>query len=209
MNKWRLTMAANKCNVIIFERKTNKNQQIDFKLYGTNIPYCDSTKFLGITLDKHLTFDKHISDIKKKCLDRLNIIKILSCSYWKLSVKTLKQIYLSLIRSIIDYSAFIVPLLSKTRYKTIQAIQNTATRVIYKQPYDATTETLLQISGLDSIKTRADQLNFKYINNCFIFENELLIDLFKEFINYNNKQRTNKTLLCDYKLLIEENLKNI
>ena len=47
-------------------------------------------------------------------MDRLNIIKILAYKTWQLTKQTLIQIYNVLIRSVIEYSAIIAPIISAT-----------------------------------------------------------------------------------------------
>jgi hypothetical protein len=128
LDNWRLTMHPTKCNFMTFNNNSNKslNEKFNHKLYNERIPACNSLKFLWITFDLGLTFNNHTKDIKKRCINRLNIIKILSNKRWKLTTTTLKSIYLSLIRSVIDYSSLIMPFLSKSLAKTIQATQNTA-----------------------------------------------------------------------------------
>jgi hypothetical protein len=122
LNNWRLTMHPTKCNFMTFNNNSNKNlnEQFKHKLYNEKIPACYFLKFLGITFDLGLTFNNHTKDIKKRCINRLNIIKILSNKRWKLNATTLKSIYLSLICTVIDYSSLIMPFLSKSLTKTIQ-----------------------------------------------------------------------------------------
>ena len=190
-------MHAKKCNQMLFNKNNNKklNTKYRFKLYKETIPVCENTKFLGITFDLGLSFNEHIIDIKKKCINRLNIIKILSNKKWKLNKKTLTIIYLSLIRSIIDYSALIIPLLSQSLAKTIQSTQNTAFRIIYKLKYDTSTEEITKISKVHLIKTRAKELNEKYIKNALKFENELIGDLITEY-KIGGRNFKEKTILC-------------
>lgn len=139
LNSWRLNMAANKCNVIRFEKRKQSNNEFKFKLYGNEIPHTNTIKFLGITFDKSLSFKDHFQNIKQKCVDRINIIKIISYKTWKLKKKTLLNVYKSLIRSIIDYSSFIIPLINTQMYNSIQAIQNNIIIIIFKQPWYAHT----------------------------------------------------------------------
>jgi hypothetical protein len=61
-------------------------------------------------------------------------MKILSHKSWFLKEKTLIQIYNVLIRSIIDYSVILSPIISKTNLNTLQIIQNNALRIIFKKP---------------------------------------------------------------------------
>ena len=73
-------MHPKKCNFMVFNNNSDKSigNSFKFKLFEDFIPSCESIKFLGITFDIGLTFKNHILDIKKKCINRLNVIKILS-----------------------------------------------------------------------------------------------------------------------------------
>ena len=205
LGKWRLTMHAKKCNQMIFNNNSNKNinKNHSFKLYNETIPACETLKFLGITFDLGLTFKEHVIDIKKKCINRLNIIKILSNRKWKLDTETLKTIYLSLIRSILDYSSLIMPYLSKTLTKTIQSTQNTAFKIIYKLRFDTATEEVVTKSGIQKIKDRAQDLNENFIKNAIENQNELILNLIEEY-KIGGKNFKNKTLLCSCKILIND-----
>ena len=52
--KWRLMMAPNKCNFIVFTSDKSNEKQLDFKLFNTSIKMNDEIQFLGILFDKHL-----------------------------------------------------------------------------------------------------------------------------------------------------------
>ena len=141
------------------------NTQQKFKLFGEHIPSCDSLKFLGITFDLSLSFKDHIEDIRKKCNYRLNIIKLLANKFYKLTKETLTTLFISLVRSIIDYSTLIIPCISRTLGKLIQATQNTAFRIIHRLKFDTHTYEVVRISGIPRIEARANDLNINFINN--------------------------------------------
>jgi hypothetical protein len=197
LSKWRLTMHPKKCNQMLFNINSNKqlNKKHSFKLHNETIPSCESLKFLGITFDLGLNFLEHVKDIKKKCINRLNIIKILSNKKWKLNHKTLTSIYLALIRSIMDYSSFIMPFLSKSLTKTLQSTQNTALKCIYKLKYDTRTSELVEITKIPLIKERANTLNENFIKKAQQFKNELVLDLIKEY-KEGSKNFKKKTIFC-------------
>jgi hypothetical protein len=99
-------MAPHKCNYLVFTNSNlNVSDELKIKLNGIELKYDNNPTFLGIRFDNHLTFKNQIDYLKKTCLQRLNIRKILSHKSWLLNEKTLIQIYNVLIRSIIDYSA--------------------------------------------------------------------------------------------------------
>ena len=100
---WRLKMSAPKCSFTVFSNGPYRDKkELDLRLSGERIPYNPNPKLLGITLDESLCFKKNAEKIKEKCMNRLNIIKILSHKRWKLSKDTLTSLYCSLIGSVIE-----------------------------------------------------------------------------------------------------------
>ncbi len=164
--------------------------------------------FLGITLDKYLTFNKHFSRLIKKSQNRLNIIKILSNKSWPLNQKILFNIYKSLIGSIFDYSFFCSPCLCHTRTEKIQVIQNTAIRNILKLKYDTPSEILRHSSKpyiIIPIKERAYELNNKYIIRTIEVSNPLIVQLISEFQNgFAIREIKKPTPLCASKMILED-----
>ena len=67
-----------------------------------------------------------------------------------------------------------MPILSNTLNKTIQAIQNTAMKCIFKLNYLTSTEEVTRISSLPTIIERSHLLNERYLKICIKFENPLI-----------------------------------
>ena len=105
---------------------------------------------------------------------------------------------MSLIRSVLDYSSFIIPLLNTTSYKRVQAIQNIALKTIYRLPRLMHTHEVSKITNVITLKERADELNVKYFINSIIHENPLITDLVADYKNFKNKKRRYETILCKY-----------
>ncbi len=202
--KWKLCMAPSKCQYTVFSKGNRANKVFGAKLFGEAIPYEANPISLGITFDPTLSFKEHISSIKNKCSSRLNIIKIFSHKSWSLTRETLVSIYRSLIGSVIDYAFFMNSQLSDILLKAVQVIQNNAMRVIFKQPFDATTNTLCTLSGLSRVEERMFDLNERFFESALAAPNELILDLawgFKR--SFSAREILDKTLLCDFKDLLE------
>ena len=198
--KWRLEMNGKKCQYILFGRSTKKDE-IKLKLFNDFIPKVAQTKFLGVTLDSRSNFSKCVDEIVNKCTSRLNILKVLGQKSWKLKNDTIKAIYFSLIRSIIDYNSIIYPLLSKLNQRKIDSIQYKALRIVYKQPIKTKTSTLLELAKTTSISDRITELNKRYLNNCIINNNELIVELISKYKNWYPHSRITqyKTFFCNYR----------
>ena len=76
--KWRIKLNPEKTKVIIFSRsilarKTEPNLKL---LYGETLKICPQVKFLGITFDSQLTFEKHFEDVLDLCNTRYHRLRL-------------------------------------------------------------------------------------------------------------------------------------
>ena len=203
--KWRLEASPNKCTYITFSGNGHviAENRVEPVLFGVKLKEEKNPKLLGILFDRTLSFNKQVDVIKDRIVDRLNIIKILSHPSWHIDEKTLLGIYNALIRSIIDYSFFIVNMISATNLKRLEAAQNTALRLIFRLPFDTPSETLLKRANLCSIEERLKVLGQRYVENCIQNNNPLTLPLFKEYDRYMGFSNELKvTPLCEYRCLI-------
>ncbi|CAF1075643.1 unnamed protein product, partial [Brachionus calyciflorus] len=151
LNKWRLKMAPQKCNYIIFSNGTKcYKDELKLKIYKELITY-DEPTFLGITFDPHFTFMNQVKNLK----------------------------------SVIDYSSPIIGRISKDKLKTLERIQNAAIRSIYNLKYDESSENLLKVSSLLSIKLRMNELNARFFNTALQSQNPLIDELMDEYSKIN------------------------
>ena len=174
LSKWKLKMSAHKCTYTIFSKNKKQMSSFNFniKLFGDEIPRSFNPTFLGVTLDPTLCFNKHISKIYEKALDRLNIIKILSNKSWKLTSETLFGIYKALVGSIFNYSSFCANLISNKWMHKLQVIQNSAIRYIFKLPFNTSSIDLNGLASafnLQEVRLRMFNLNSNYILKSYSF----------------------------------------
>ena len=199
LNKWRLLFATHKCKYMIFE-KTNSTTSFDLVLYEQKIEKCNEQMFLGIVFDNKLNFSSQIAKITDTCSKRLNLIKILSHKSWKLGPKTLIKVYLSLIRSIFDFSAILNPAISATRLYDIQKIQNNAFRLIFNKPFDTRISTLHELAKVGFVQDRFKHLSLRYILKAINNNNPIIKDAFNEYTRFaNGRILTTNTLFCQHK----------
>ena len=94
------------------------------------IPQVKTFKYLGLTLDRRLTFNAHIENLKKRCSRRINVLKCIAGREWGADRRTLLRLYTSLIRPILEYNAFLFSDISQTLSLKLESIQNTSLRII-------------------------------------------------------------------------------
>ena len=146
-----------------------------FKIGNQSIKYNPNPVILGTTFDESLCFSEQVEYIREKCFKRLSLIKILAGKSWKISKKFLLSLYKSLIGSVIDYSSFILNVISDTNLDKLKAIQNKAVRIIYKLPYDTSTDDLCRVANLSLIEERLHTLNSTSLMNvCLVLTMSVL-----------------------------------
>ena len=76
--KWRIKLNPEKTKVIIFSRSplARKSEPI-LKLYGERLKIYPQVKFLGITFDSKLTFQKHFEEILGRCNTRYHHVRLI------------------------------------------------------------------------------------------------------------------------------------
>jgi hypothetical protein len=182
MNTWRLSLAPRKCAYIIFSKARDvSNDNLDLVLYKEKIPFDASPKFLGIVFDQRLKFDKHLLSVIKKVNERLNILKILSYDKkWNLSEGVLIKVYMSLIRSVLDYCCVTSGACNNDVVNKFEQIQNSALRIIFKVSLidHVRVDKLRNRAGVTSISLRHSELLERYYERCMISSNPLINSLF-------------------------------
>ena len=103
-------------------------------IQGRSIEWVKKYKYLGIYIDKQLSFHNHLSYLKERIAPRLNIMRRMCCFKSGASFQILKLYYTSAIRSIVEYSFAAIMLMSKTSRKQLDVIQNKAMRVMTRSP---------------------------------------------------------------------------
>jgi hypothetical protein len=196
-------MAPQKCNYLVFSKKSESEaRNLDLRLFNERLNINESPTFLGMRFDRHLTFKNQISYLQDSCINRLNFLKIISNRSFGLNTNTLNNIYISLIRSVLEYSSIIAPIISKTSLNKLSVIQNKAKIINHKPIFASMTDINTDIADLIN---RFDELNKKYIIQAILNRNELIIDLWNEYLSYKlGHPLSNDTLLCIYKNEIEE-----
>ena len=71
--KWQLTISESKCNILRISLNKSK-LLLNFSISGSPIPCVDSVSDLGITIDSHICFKRHINNIVCKAKQRAALI---------------------------------------------------------------------------------------------------------------------------------------
>ena len=121
--KWRIKLNPEKTKVIIFSRSPlGRKSEPVLKLYGERLKIYPQVKFLGITFDCKLTFQKHFEEILGRCNARYHRVRLIVNKQWGPSPSTISQIYKQCVRPIFEYDSLSSITTSDTIISKIQRL---------------------------------------------------------------------------------------
>ena len=100
-------------------------------LLGSRLRFNFTPTFLGVTLDRTLSFSKHVSSLKAKFFPRLKALRCISASSWGPSKVSLSLLYKALLRPLLTYaSPGWFPFLRTTNCTKLERLLRAASRAI-------------------------------------------------------------------------------
>ena len=111
-------------------------------------------KFLGITFDSQLNFQKYFEDILDCCNTMYHRLRLLVHKKWGPSPATLIQIYKQCVRPIFEYGSVSTITASDIIISKIQRLQNKFIRLAFRLPKYICSKLLHDSSGLPCVKDR-------------------------------------------------------
>ena len=148
---------SRKTKVIIFSRsKLATKAEPNLKLYGKTLKVYPQVKFLGITFDSKLTFQKHFEDVDilDRCNTRYHRLRLLANRKWRPSPSTIIQIYKQCIRPIFEYGSLLTVTTSDNIISKIQWLQNKFIRLALCLQKYICAKLLHDSAGLPFVKDR-------------------------------------------------------
>ena len=120
-----LKFNADKCSVLTLSGPRTQTEERAYQMNGTNLEHHNSEKDLGVTVDKHLTFESHILDKVNKANRIMGLIRK---SFISLNKQNFLLLYKALVRPHLEYCNQIwKPNLMK-HIRIIENVQRRATR---------------------------------------------------------------------------------
>jgi len=78
-------------------------RKLKVKYNNDTLPFCSEPKYLEVTLDRSLTFDRHLESLRKKLTSCVALLKRLAGSGWGAGATTLRIATLALVHSTAEY----------------------------------------------------------------------------------------------------------
>lgn len=108
--------SSKSCAVIFTRRKKVGINPTPLKLNDQNIPFKDSVRYLGVTLDKTLTFREHVNAKFKAAKFKLLQVRNAIGKFWGPNPTQIRWIYTSIIRPSITYGCLVWGKVHRLKY---------------------------------------------------------------------------------------------
>ncbi|KAL1122958.1 hypothetical protein AAG570_003283, partial [Ranatra chinensis] len=148
LNQYKINVNTNKTEAILFTNSKSHPQHI--KIRDKIIPFSPQIKYLGLTIDKKLTWKEHLKTVNKKALTKLGRNYSLLRSD-ELSQQLKLLIYKLVIRPTMTYACPVWHTAAKTHTQKLQTTQNKCLRVATNLPRRTNTAQLHSNLGIPLI----------------------------------------------------------
>ena len=112
--------------------------------------------YLGVTLDPRLNLHRHIVNTATKARSRLELLKILAGSGWGATLHSLRTIYLTYVRPVLEYASPVLTLANPSTLKKLDLVQNAAARYILGGLISTPIKVLERATAVEPLGLRRD-----------------------------------------------------
>ena len=105
LTEWKITINVSRSSTIIFAGAGRRFiEPRSVTLLGEPINWVDIIRYLGVTLDKRLTWSPHIEQVSRRTTQRMGLVGPLLSRRSDLSIRNGVLLYKQLIRPLMDYA---------------------------------------------------------------------------------------------------------
>lgn len=182
--KWKIKPNAAKTQLIIFPHKPKASflkpgENNVIKLNDIALSWSNEVKYLGLILDKNLTFKNHIESIQAKCNKYIKCLYPLINRNSKLCLKNKLLIYKQIFRPAMLYAVPIWTSCCATRKKVLQRIQNKILKMILKLPPWFSTEELHHRARVEKLEQLSNNQISHFKHRSLGSEHPLISSLYR------------------------------
>ena len=150
LEKYGFKVNVEKTHIMFFD--CDSLPEIDIN--GNKLTASNVVKYLGVLLDKKLTFKNHIKMLSNRGLKSLRILSYLCGRKWGLKSRHRLYLYLNYILPKFSYGEELFDSASKTHLQKLDVIQNQALRIISRTIRTTKTELLPILTKVDPLYIR-------------------------------------------------------
>ena len=157
--KWKMKLNEGKTKTVVISTKpSDTDWKPTLQLNGKSVDTVPSHKFLGVQIDNKLRFPEHIEETVRRCTKRVNVLKCLGGKDWGQSLESQRKVYLTLIRTCIEYaSSSWWPWIADTAKKKLQRVQNAGLKAMASLASRCPTDFIHLETGIEPLCVRMEK----------------------------------------------------
>lgn len=153
MHKWKINLNKAKTQALfVTRRRTKELPNNTLRIFNEDIKWVEEAKYLGIILDKRLTFKKHIEYTIKKANVALVTLYPLIGRKASLNRKNKLLLYKLAVRPILSYGCPALTGIAKTNTRKMQRLQNKFIKIILNKPWFENTDSIHQDTNIQFLE---------------------------------------------------------
>nr|KAG5697608.1 hypothetical protein BaRGS_001033 [Batillaria attramentaria] len=153
---WGVEINATKTVTTVFSLSTLP-ETAKLKMNGKELEQEDTPTYLGVKLDKRLTWNPHLKDIERKATRKLAIMKKLAGTTWGANSNILQRVYTGTVRPNLEYGSSAWATASKTNTSRLSKVQNAGLRLITGGMKTTPVQAMEKHTGLQSLDDRREE----------------------------------------------------
>ena len=176
---WILTLSVAKTTSTAFHLNIKEaRRQLKVNLHGSPLPYNPTPTYLGVKLDRQLSYKQHLKSLRAKVSSRNNLLRRLAGSAWGASPTTLRTGDLALVYSTAEYAS---PVWCRsTHTRELDTALNDPLRIISGCLRPTPTEFLPVLSGIAPATLHREYNTHGLVNKDLLDPTHLLHNLILE-----------------------------
>ncbi|GFX14537.1 RNA-directed DNA polymerase from mobile element jockey [Trichonephila clavipes] len=192
---WKIKINIDKTIAVFFTNR--KTQPTPPTLYSTQLQWSQSTKYLGLTLDKKLTWNQHIIQTRDKFRRAQRAIFPLIGRNSELNLYNKLLLYTAVLRPILTYGSPVWGYAANSNIKILEVAQNSLIRNIVKANRYARNSKIYEDIKIIPFKAYIQKLAISFFNSLPNSNNEN-VKMLNNYIPMPDLKRPRRILLDSY-----------
>lgn len=179
-SKWKIKINCNKTQAVWFSRCRKPcflPNGIELNMFSESIKWSDDCRYLGIVLDKKLTFQKHVSNTIDKINKIVRMLYPLVCRKSKLSNDNKTLLFKTIFQAILLYGAPVWSNCARTHRIKLQRCQNKILKMMFNLPWHHSTLELHNDANVKTLEFLTEKINNNFFIKCSTSDNLLISQL--------------------------------
>ncbi|GFS67468.1 RNA-directed DNA polymerase from mobile element jockey [Trichonephila clavipes] len=159
---WKIALNSSKTEAVFFSKR---KPPPEITLQNQRIPWSQHTKYLGVIVDKNLTFRQHITYIRDKFKNTTRKLYSLICRKSQLNRHNKLLIYTLIMKPLLTYASPVWGHAAKTNINLLETAQNLIIRQICNAHWYMRNKDLRIACNIPTIRQTIRKLAINFFNN--------------------------------------------